>query len=101
MKRALIAVGLVVTFAAVCSAQSFTYYFPHVTTGVYDGGSWQTTIFLTYASSAGGPATGTVSFTRSDGTPMNITFVDEMNQLAASGSSISFTLSPGETRKYI
>jgi hypothetical protein len=101
MKQALLAVGIIVTFAAVCSAQGFTYYYPHVVTGTYPGGWWQTTIFITNSSQSGTPATGTISFRQSDGNPLNLAFVDEINNPVSNGTSISFALAGGESRKYI
>lgn len=101
MKRALLAIGLVAIFSATASAQSFTYYYPHVTTGTFPGGSWRTTIFITNSSQSGTPATGTIAFTQSDGAPLNIAFTDENNNPVGSGNLIGFTLNAGETRKYV
>src|SRR5690606_10951081 len=69
MKRALVIVFLLLACSAVASAQQLTYYYAHITSGAFPGGSWQTTIFITNASGAGGAATGTITLTSSDGNP--------------------------------
>lgn len=101
MKRVLLAMIFVVAFSAMGSAQAYTYYFPHVTTGAYSGGSWKTTIFISNSSAPGTTASGTITFTKSDGTPYNISFVDDVGRPVGGGNTISFTLGTAESRKFI
>jgi len=99
MKRSLWALGLLLAVSSVCSAQQFTYYYPQVTAGTYDGGYWQTTIFLTNATTA--PANGSITFTRDDASPYSLTWVNEAGQTVANGSVIGFQLNAGESRKFM
>jgi hypothetical protein len=101
MKRVMLAFCLMVAGSAICSAQQFTYYYPQIAAGTYDGGAWTTTIFITNAVSSGGLASGTITFTKSDGTPYNVSFLDGSGQVVGSGNIIPFQLNAGETRKYV
>src|SRR5206468_3578231 len=67
MKRSLWALVLMLAASGVCSAQQFTYYYPQIASGAYDGGSWQTTIFITNTGSS--LASGSIALTRDDGSP--------------------------------
>src|SRR5262249_33472211 len=98
MKRVVLAFLFVVACCGVASAQQYTFYFAHITTGAYEGGSWRTTMFLT--NSTGGNASATVTFTQSDGTPYNITFFDDIGRIVSAGNTIPVSLGPGETRKF-
>ena len=99
MKRSLWAIVLGLAVSSVCSAQQFTYYYPQVASGAYDGGSWRTTIFLTNSGSA--LASGSVTLTRDDGSPYNLTWVDDAGNLVSSNSVIGFQLNAGESRKFV
>jgi len=101
MKRALFSICLILLCSAIGSAQSFTYYYPHVTSGHYPGGSWRTTIFITNSTGGGNVASGVITLTRSDGAAFNLQFVDEFNRPVGGGNTIPFQLASGETRKYI
>jgi hypothetical protein len=96
MKRVLLILVLIFSASAIGSAQSFTYYFPQVAAG----GGWLTTIFISNAS-AGGPANGTITFTRSDGSPFAANWLDEGgNNASGGGNTIAFSLASGQSRKY-
>ncbi len=97
MRRALLIMLLALGGTTVCSAQ--TFYFPHVAVGAFDGGSWRTTIFLSNAT--GTPSTGTITFTRDDGTPFSSTWVDESGNGVNKANAIPFTLGASESRKFI
>jgi hypothetical protein len=101
MKRTILLVCILLVSSVVCSAQQFTYYYPQIASGIYSEGFWQTTIFVTNANAIGsGAASGSITFTRDDGTPYNMTWVDERGQQVASGNVVPFQLSGGETRRF-
>jgi hypothetical protein len=50
---------------------------------------------------AGGPTSGTITFTGSDGTPFNVLFFDGARQPIGGGAMIPFQLAGGETRKLL
>jgi hypothetical protein len=99
MKRVILFLSIFLASSAICSAQQFTYYYPQIADGVYDGGYWQTTIFVTNASNAG-PASGAISFTRDDGSPYEIAWINEMGAVTG-GATLPFQLGVGETRKFV
>ncbi len=78
-----------------------TFYFPQIADGIQSGDNthWHTTIFLSNQS-ASAVATGTVRLFLSNGSPMNIFFVDEDGATAAVANQISFEIPPGQSRKY-
>jgi len=88
---------LVFGASSVCSAQ--TFYFPHVAVGSFPGGSWKTTIFVSNAT--GSPARGTITFSQSDGRPLNSTWVDEAGTGVSSANVIAFALGPSESRRFM
>lgn len=97
MKRILVGLFFILGASAAASAQSLTYYFPQIAAG----GDWRTTIFLTNAS-ADGVATGSVTFTKSDGTAFAANWLDEAGgNVSGGGNVIAFQLAPGESRKFI
>src|SRR5215510_890174 len=98
MKRALCAFVLTLAVAGICSAQH-TFYYPQVASGNYAGGHWQTTIFITNSETA--VASGSITLTRDDGGPLFLNWVDENGKPVASGNTIGFQLSNGETRKFM
>jgi len=97
MKRVLFSFIILLAASAAASAQSFTYYFPQIAAG--DG--WRTTIFVSNATAAG-MATGSITFTKSDGSPFNANWTDEVgNNVSNGGSVISFQLAAGQSRKFV
>jgi hypothetical protein len=100
LSTSLIVLAFSLAFAATASAQQFTYYFPQVASGEFSDGTWQTTIFITNATS-GAAAAGSITFTRSDGGPFEMGWLDEWGQPVTMGNVISFQLAGGETRKYV
>jgi hypothetical protein len=96
MKRVLCSLILIIMASALGSAQSFTYYFPQIAAG--DG--WRTTIFVSNAT-ASGTATGSIVFTKSDGSPFAANWVDENGgNVSGGGATIEFQLAAGQSRKY-
>jgi len=101
MRRVILLLSFMLAGTAICSAQQFTYYYPEIASGSYGGGYWQTTVFITNANAPGtAAASGSITFTRDDGTPFGLTMTDEAGNLF-SGSTIGFQLGGGETRKYV
>src|SRR5215467_13211398 len=97
MKRLLLSTVVIIGCSVVGSAQSITYYFPQVAIG----GGWMTTIFVsnTMTSSAGA---ATIFLTKSDGTPFNANWLDEMgNNVTNNGNVIGVQLGSGESRKFV
>ena len=108
MKRAILTCLWVLLVTIVCSAQT-TFYFPHIANGVQAAYVWKTTILLTNAAPAGGAAaSGTITFLKDNqlnlsaaGSPFTtIEFVDQSGAPAGNGGTITFSIPPGETRKY-
>lgn len=97
MKRVFLTVLLMLVASAVCSAQ--TFYFPQVAIGAFSDGSWVTTIFLSNARAD--TASGVVTLTKSDGTPFDSTWTDELGNRVGSGNQIPFQLGPSESRKFM
>lgn len=102
MKRLFLTLVWILTAAVLGHAQT-TGYFPQIANGIQsDGVTWKTTIFVTNpAPSGSSPATGTITFTASNGSPFAISFVDSTDAPAGSGNTISFTISGGQTRKFV
>jgi hypothetical protein len=80
-----------------------TFHFPQIADGIQDPTTiWKTTIFITNPSPVGSPpATGRITLTTSGGIPFNAGFVDAAGAPASSGNTVSFTVSGGETRKFV
>src|SRR5688572_21396031 len=101
MKRALLLASLILATAFPSFAQT-TFYYPQVADGVLGGIVWRTTIFITNPAASGtGLATGSITFTKSDGTTFNLSFVNESGQPMGSGNTIGFQIAGGQTRKFI
>jgi hypothetical protein len=106
MKRMFLVTCWIFAFAIISSAQS-TVYFPHIANGIFGSTVWKTTIFLTNPGPAGVTASGTITVMQDTantniglaGTPSTITFVDETG--APLGLPINFTITPGQTKKYV
>jgi hypothetical protein len=101
LKRVFISLLWFLTTAVVSSAQ-VTAYFPQVANGIQnDGVKWTTTIFVSNpAASGSSAATGTITFTASNGASLPISFVDSNGSPAGTGT-ISFAVSGGQTRKFV
>jgi len=101
MKRFISVVFCVLTATVLASAQT-TGYFPQIADGVQGGGvTWKTTIYVTNPAPAGtSPAAVNITFTASTGAPFNISFVDSTGTPAGTGS-LSFTISGGQTQKFV
>lgn len=101
MKRFLVTLVWILTVAILGSAQTAAY-FPQIANGIQaDGITWKTTIYITNPAPTGSsPATGTITFTASNGSPFAISFVDSGGVPAGTGT-ISFSISGSQTRKYV
>jgi len=101
MKRFISVVFCVLTATVLASAQT-TGYFPQIADGVQGGGvTWKATIYVTNPAPAGtSPAAVNITFTASTGAPFNISFVDSTGTPAGTGS-LSFTISGGQTQKFV
>jgi hypothetical protein len=99
MKRILWSLALVLTTAGVCSAQS-VLNFAEFLDGTLDRNSvvWWTVIIITNPAALGTPvASGSITLTNDDGTPMNITFLD----LNGGPAGNTFQLAGGQTKLFI
>ena len=101
MKRFSLVVFWILTAAVLGSAQT-TGYFPQIADGIQGGGiSWKTTIYVTNPAPLGAsPAAVNITFTASTGAPFQISFVDSAGAPAGAGS-LSFTISGGQTQKFV
>ena len=102
MKRVLLTLTWILAATVICSAQT-TFYFPQIADGIQvDGITWKTTIFITNPAAAGSPAAnGAIAFTKSNGFPFTLSFIDSSGVSTGTGSTLSFSLSPGQTRKFV
>jgi hypothetical protein len=106
MKRMFLVTCWIFAFAIISSAQSTTFYFPHIANGVLGSPPvvWKTTIFLTNPA-ASGTAFGSITIQQDNaniglaGSASSITFVDETG--AQTGLPILFAIAPGQTKKYV
>ncbi len=96
MKRAVLTLVFVLSTAVFASAQT-TFYFPQIADGAFGAQSFKTTILLTNPSGAA-TVSGSITFTKSDGTALNVAFVD--NAGAATTGTIGFQLGPNKTQKF-
>src|SRR5215467_3637196 len=77
MRNVLLGVPLVLFIVGVCSAQS-VLYFPQFVDGPLGSDVWATAIAITNPAALGTPpATGTITLTQDNGTPLNVQFFDE------------------------
>src|SRR6516164_5419973 len=112
MKRILWTVFWILTATMVCSAQT-TFYYPHIVNGLLSGDHWRTTILL--GNSGSTPASGTITFVKDTTTsaafsgnsqpllaasPFSIVLTDDAGVITSS-STVAFTLSPGQIKKYV
>lgn len=101
-----VAMVLIWAFAAVTIGYGqSTVYLPQVVGGFLSDTAWTSSIVVASGAAPGtGVTTGTITFTKDDGTPMNIApFLIDTSTLfpAGTGNTISFSLSGGGTRYYL
>ena len=78
-----------------------TFYFPQIADGTFAGGFFKTTIFVVNSASSDS-SNVTMTFTRSNGDPFNVSFVDSDNQPVGSGNVVTIpSLAGGQSRKLI
>src|SRR5262245_57466309 len=101
MKRFSLVLFWILSAVVFASAQTFGY-FPQIADGVQGGGiTWKTTIYVTNPAPTGtSPAAVSINFTASSGAPFQISFVDANGAPAGTGS-LSFTISGGQTQKFV
>jgi len=87
----------VLAAAGICSAQS-VLYLPQFADGTQDGAvAWATSISVTNPAPLGTPAaSGTITFTQDDGTPVDVTLVDYFG--VPTGNT--FQLAGGQTKQF-
>jgi hypothetical protein len=96
MKNVLLSVPLVLLIAGICSAQS-VLYFPQFVDGPLGSDFWATAIAITNPAALGTPpATGTITLTQDNGTPLNIQFFDENH----APTTNTFQLAGGQTKLF-
>jgi hypothetical protein len=102
MKRIFWTAFWILLATTLCSAQT-TLYFPQIADGQQGGFGWVTAVAITNAAAPGTSlATGTLSFTKDDGTAFNITLVDVQGApVAVSGGSVPFQIAGGQTKLYL
>jgi hypothetical protein len=104
MKRVLLIVAWMLGTSLLASAQTNSFFYPHVVDGLLGATIWKTTIFVSNSSSA--TATGAITFTQdnndpfSAGSPWQITLADETGSTTTS-SVFTFSLPPGAVLKYV
>jgi hypothetical protein len=84
--------------ALVCSAQN-AQYFPQVVDGISGSSGWVSGLGV--ANQGTSVASGTITFSQDNGTPFNISFKDELNNLLPSGNTIAFQIGPGQSKYFI
>ena len=100
MKRTVLLLALIGAVSGVASAQT-TFYFPQIADGTQTGGFWTTSIFIANPTSSG-TANVTITFTKSNGDPFNVSFVDENNQPVGSGNVVTLAaITGGSPRKIV
>jgi len=103
MKNLVWTVVVILFAAGICSAQSTTLYYPQFVDGVSGTVGWITAIAVTNAAAPGTPvASGTITLTNDNGTPLNLTLLDDSgnptpNTFQLAGGQTKFFLSPQES----
>src|SRR5438093_10457144 len=98
----LLLIASIIAGESVCSAQQTTLYFPQIADGTFQGGFWKTSLFITNAAVVGSPAARvTITFTRSDSNPFNLSFQDDQGGLLPAGNQLAFEIAVGQTRKFV
>jgi hypothetical protein len=94
MKNVVLSLGLVLFVVGVCPAQS-VLYFPQFVDGVQGNVFWASAIAVTNPAAVGTPAaTGSITLTQDNGTPLDVPFFDE-NHVPAGNT---FQLAGGQTK---
>ena len=94
MKNVVLSLGLVLFVVGVCRAQS-VLYFPQFVDGVQGNVFWATAIVVTNPAAVGTPAaTGSITLTQDNGTPLNVQFFDETHVTTGN----TFQLAGGQTK---
>lgn len=84
--------------AALTSTAQTTLYFPQVADGIQGASVWLTSFGVTNPAAAGsGTATGTITFSQSDGSAFVIPFGDLNGNPVGSGNTVPFQLAGGQT----
>ncbi len=85
------------TAALTCTAQT-TLYFPQVADGIQGASVWITSFGVTNPAAAGtAVATGTITFTQSNGSPLVIPFGDLNGNVVGAGNTVPFQIAGGQT----
>jgi hypothetical protein len=102
MKRILWTLFWIVLATTLCSAQT-TLYLPQIADGQQGGFGWTTAVTITNPAAPGTSlATGTLSFTKDDGTAFNISLTDVLGApVAVSGGNVPFQIAGGQTKLYV
>jgi hypothetical protein len=112
MKRVFLTIVFIAAATTIASAQTTTFYYPHIVDGVQSGPppvTWKTTILLT--NPAAGTASGTITFTQDSssqgssdlstaGAPFPITLTDQ-NGNSSTGSTHPFSIPANGTLKLV
>ena len=87
---------------AICSAQT-TLCLPQIADGQGGGTAWATAVIISNRAAPGtAVASGTLTFTKDDGTAFNLPLTDEREQVISNtGGVVSFQISGGQTKLYI
>src|SRR5262249_10827110 len=101
--RSILWTPILILFASVfCSAQS-TLYIPQVANG-FDPGSvaWITAVVVTNTAAAGTAlASGTITFTKDNGTAWSLLMNDDQGNLIGNASLFPFQIAGGQTRAFV
>jgi len=96
VKNVILSLSLVLFVGRVCSAQS-VLYFPQFVDGPLGNVFWASAIAITNPAGLGTPAaTGTITVTQVNGTPLNVQFFDETH----APTSNTFQLAGGQTKLF-
>ena len=108
MKRIILSVASTLATAIAALAQTFTTYLPQIAAGSASGIVWNTHMTVTNPAEVGtSNASVTITFTKSDGTPFNVTgqyaslSSNGMATPQPNGSTLSFQLSGGQSRFFL
>ncbi len=102
MKRILAILFWLFSGSIVCLAQQ-TYYLPQIADGPSGGTTWVTAVAVTNPAAPNTPAvSGTLTFTKDDGTPFNLFLTDSsLKPVIVTNGAVSFQIAGGQTRIYI
>ena len=102
MRRFLGTAAAILAVSVFCSAQS-TVYLPHVANGFDPAAyAWVSAIAVENTAPTGtAVASGTITFTRDNGTPWSLAINDDQGNLVANGSSVPFQIAGGQARVFV